>query len=121
MTRKCAITHKTFQTGNKVSHAHNKVRKRFLSNIQKTSRYSEILEQRIRFRATPKGLKTIERYGGIDAWLMRTKFSRLDDSLRPWKIRIQKRHGQKGNISTSQPQTEPPTDTEDHVSQTPSP
>ena len=40
MSRRCAITGKGVMTGNNVSHAHNKTRRRFLPNLQTTMLYS---------------------------------------------------------------------------------
>ena len=50
-------------TGNNVSHANNKTRRRFLPNIQETSVYSEALGRQIRVKVSTKGLKTIEHNG----------------------------------------------------------
>ena len=42
MARRCDSTGTGVQTGNNVSHAHNKTRRRFLPNIQKTSMLSDL-------------------------------------------------------------------------------
>ena len=56
MARKCMITGKTVQTGNNVSHANNKTRRRFLPNMQVATLFSEILGRGIQVR-----LRVIER------------------------------------------------------------
>ncbi|MCE2921746.1 MAG: 50S ribosomal protein L28, partial [Roseomonas sp.] len=43
MSRRCVITGKGVLTGNNVSHANNKTRRRFLPNLQESSFWSEIL------------------------------------------------------------------------------
>jgi large subunit ribosomal protein L28 len=77
-------------TGNNVSHANNKTRRRFLPNIQETSVYSEALRRQIRVKVSTKGLKTIEHNGGIDSWLLSIAPSKLDVNLRPLRAQVLK-------------------------------
>lgn len=90
MSRKCQVTGKTVMTGNNVSHAMNKTRRRFLPNLQDTSVYSEVLKRWVKIRATAAGLRTIEHKGGIDAWLQSTAKTKLDPKMRPVKAAIEK-------------------------------
>jgi large subunit ribosomal protein L28 len=90
MSRKCQVTGKKVMTGNKVSHAMNKTRRRFLPNIQDTSVYSELLKRWVKVRATAAGLRTIEHKGGIDTWLQNTAPTKLDPKMRPVKAAIEK-------------------------------
>ena len=77
MSRRCEITGKGVQSGNNVSHANNKTRRRFLPNIQDASMMSEILGTPITMRVTTNGIRTIEHNGGIDAYLLGTNTSKL--------------------------------------------
>ena len=70
MARRCAVTGKGVQTGNHVSHANNKSRRRFLPNLQQTSVFSEALGRNISIRVSTNGLRTIEHKGGLDAYLI---------------------------------------------------
>ena len=72
MPRKCALTGKTVLFGNNVSHAHNKTRRKFLPNLQKISFMSETLKKVFQLRVTPSGLRTVEKNGGLDAYLLKT-------------------------------------------------
>src|SRR3546814_1494829 len=72
MARRCAITGKGVQSGNNVSHANNKTRRRFLPNLQDTSLLSDALGQMVRLRLTVHALRTIEHNGGLDAYLLKT-------------------------------------------------
>ena len=90
MSRKCQVTGKKVMTGNNVSHANNKTRRRFLPNLQETSVYSEILKRWVKIRVTAAGLRTIEHKGGIDAWLQNTAPTKLDPKMRPVKAAIEK-------------------------------
>lgn len=77
MSRRCQITGKGVLTGNNVSHANNKSRRRFLPNLQETSLVSEILGASIRLRLCTRAIRTVEAKGGIDAFLLKTPNRRL--------------------------------------------
>ena len=68
----CHVTGKTFQSGNNVSHAVNKTRRRFESNLQNRKLFSKILGM-CSIRVTTNGLKTIESKGGLDSYLDQAK------------------------------------------------
>ncbi len=90
MARRCSITGKGVLTGNNVSHANNKTRRRFLPNLQETAVLSDALGQMVRLRVSTRGLKTIEHNGGLDAYLLGTNTSVLTDEARRLKKRVQK-------------------------------
>lgn len=90
MARRCSITGKGVQTGNNVSHANNKTRRRFLPNLQETSVLSDALGQMVRLKVSTRGLKTIEHNGGLDAFLLGTNDSRLTADARRLKKRVVK-------------------------------
>ena len=90
MARRCAITGTGVQTGNNVSHAHNKTRRRFLPNLQATSLYSEALGRTVRLRVTASAIRTIEHKGGLDAYLRDTPSDKLPADARRLKRRIVK-------------------------------
>ena len=91
MTRQCAISGKKAQSGHNVSHAQNKTKRRFLPNIQSVSLFSETLGYKVRLRATPRSVKTVEFQGGLDSWLAKKRLSQLQPALRQLKKRIEKR------------------------------
>ncbi|MBK67673.1 MAG: 50S ribosomal protein L28 [Rickettsiales bacterium] len=85
MTKRCAILGKGPMSGNNVSHANNKTRRRFLPNLQDVSLYSEALGRAIKLRVSMHGLRTVEHNGGIDQYVMKTAKTKLTDELRPYK------------------------------------
>ena len=89
MSRRCVITGKGVLTGNNVSHANNKTRRRFLPNLQETAVLSDALNQQVRLRVSTNGLKTIEHNGGIDAFLLSVTDSKLTTEARRLKRRIE--------------------------------
>ncbi len=91
MSRRCMITGKGPQSGNNVSHALNRTRRRFLPNIQDTSFFSETLERWVKVRVSARGMRTVEHKGGLDAYLTSTAKTKLDPALRPVKAEIEKK------------------------------
>ncbi|WP_337998033.1 50S ribosomal protein L28 [Oleispirillum naphthae] len=90
MARRCAITGKGVQTGNNVSHANNRTRRRFLPNLQETSLISEGLGVPVRLRLSTNGLRTIEHNGGLDAFLLSTADVKLPEEALKVKRRLKK-------------------------------
>ena len=68
MSRMCQVTGKRPLSGNNVSHAHNKTRRRFLPNLQFHKFWVESENKWIRLRVSAKGLRIIDK-NGIDAVL----------------------------------------------------
>ncbi|MEM7651488.1 MAG: 50S ribosomal protein L28 [Pseudomonadota bacterium] len=90
MSRKCMITGKAPMSGNNVSHALNRTRRKFMPNIQDTSVYSVALDRWVKVRVSTAGLRTIEHKGGFDAFLADTAKTKLDPKLRPLKAEVEK-------------------------------
>lgn len=90
MARRCSVTGKGVQTGNNVSHAHNKTRRRYLPNLQVTSVFSEALGRMVRLRLSTNALRTIEHKGGFDAFLSGAKATALPSDLRRLKKQVEK-------------------------------
>lgn len=78
-------------TGNNVSHAHNKTKRRFLPNLQSTSILSDTLNEMVRLRITPKAIRTIEHKGGLDAFLLGTPNRKLTLKAKQLKRRIERK------------------------------
>jgi large subunit ribosomal protein L28 len=90
MSRRCIITGKGVLTGNNVSHAHNKTRRRFLPNLQVSSVMSDALGEMVKMRISVNAIRTIEFKGGLDAFLLGTPNRKLTDEARRIKRRIEK-------------------------------
>ena len=72
MARVCQVTGKRPITGNKVSHAHNKSRRRFLPNLQYHRFWVESEDRWVRLRISSQGLRIIDKQG-IDVVLARLR------------------------------------------------
>ena len=88
MSRRCEMTGKGVLTGNNVSHANNKSRRRFLPNLQEQSLLSDVLGASIRVRLTTHALRTIEHNGGLDSFLLGTPNRNLPEEAQSLKRRI---------------------------------
>ncbi|MGB0681922.1 MAG: 50S ribosomal protein L28 [Magnetovibrionaceae bacterium] len=86
MARKCGLSGKGVMTGNNVSHAHNKTRRRFLPNLQQVSLLSDALGRSVRLKVSAAALRTVEHKGGLDAYLLDTR----DADLAPETLRIKR-------------------------------
>ncbi|MGI9501057.1 MAG: 50S ribosomal protein L28 [Geminicoccaceae bacterium] len=88
MARRCALTGKGVQTGNNVSHANNRTRRRYLPNLQQQRFYSETLGESIRLRVSTHALRTVEKRGGLDGFLLKASNTELSSELRRLKQRL---------------------------------
>ena len=88
MSRRCDLTGKGVLTGNNVSHANNKTRRRYLPNLQDASLLSETLGTSVRMRVSTNALRTIEHNGGLDAFLSSTPNRNLPEEAQSLKRRI---------------------------------
>ena len=85
MSRVCELTGKGPMTGNNVSHANNKTRRRFLPNLTEVTLGSDILDRRFRLRVSNAALRTVDHRGGLDAFMAKAKDAEL--SARALKIK----------------------------------
>lgn len=96
MTKTCLVTGKGVQTGNNVSKSNRKTRRRFMPNLQDVAIYSEILGQQVKMRITSHGLRTIEKNGGLDLYLLNTPVSKLTAGCKELRDRIMGAKAKKG-------------------------
>jgi large subunit ribosomal protein L28 len=90
MSRRCEVTGKGVLSGNNVSHANNKTRRRFLPNLQVTSLLSDVLGGPVRMRLSTRAIRTVEHKGGIDAFLLSKPNSKLTSECQALKRRIER-------------------------------
>jgi len=95
MARRCAVTGKGVLTGNNVSHANNKTRRRYLPNLQEASFFSDILGAPVRLRLTTNGIRTVEHNGGLDSFLLGTPDRNLPAEAITLKRRLEKAQARK--------------------------
>lgn len=79
MSRVCELTGKGPMTGNTVSHANNKSRRRFLPNLNEVSLASDTLGKTFTLRISAAALRSVDHRGGLDAFLAKAKDVELSD------------------------------------------
>jgi large subunit ribosomal protein L28 len=80
MSRRCELTGKGPMTGNNVSHANNKTRRRFLPNLNDVTLQSETLGRGFKLRISASALRSVDHRGGLDAFLAKAKDTDLSDN-----------------------------------------
>ncbi|MBV1896459.1 MAG: 50S ribosomal protein L28 [Rhodobacteraceae bacterium] len=86
MSRRCELTGTGPMSGNNVSHAKNRTRRRFLPNLNDVTLQSEILDRGIKLRITAAALRTVDHRGGLDAFLAKAK----DEDLSTNALKVKK-------------------------------
>lgn len=90
MSRRCELTGKGVMTGNNVSHAKNRTRRRFLPNLNDVTLLSETLGRGFKLRISAAALRTVDHRGGLDAFLAKAKDDELSDKALKIKKQIAK-------------------------------
>ena len=88
MSRKCELTGKSTLKGHKVSHANNKVKRKFLPNLKKVTFKSDILKRNIKLRVSNVALRTVDYKGGLDLYLKSVKSFKLSPKAKKLKNKI---------------------------------
>jgi len=91
MAKRCEISGTGVMSGNNVSHANNRTRRRFLPNLQVVSLMSEALNKIFKLKVCSKTLRSIEHNGGLDSYLEKTADAKLSDEAKKIKKSIAKK------------------------------
>jgi large subunit ribosomal protein L28 len=91
MARRCDLTGKGPQTGHKVSHSNRKSKRRFLPNLCNVTMMSDALGRSVRLRVSANALKSVDRRGGLDAFLIKAKDAELAPRVLDLKRQIVKK------------------------------
>jgi large subunit ribosomal protein L28 len=91
MSRRCELTGKGVLVGNNVSHANNKTKRVYRPNLQEVSLASEALGLDVKLRISMSALRTVDRIGGIDAYLLKARDNVLSDRALKLKRMIAKK------------------------------
>ncbi|EEB84383.1 MULTISPECIES: 50S ribosomal protein L28 [Roseobacteraceae] len=90
MSRVCELTGKGPMTGNNVSHAKNRTRRRFLPNLNDVTLQSESLGRSFKFRISAAALRTVDHRGGLDKFMAKAKDTELSGNALKVKKAIAK-------------------------------
>ncbi len=90
MARVCELSGKKVMTGNNVSHAKNRTKRKFLPNLNNVSLVSEKLDLTVRFKISANALRSVEHAGGLDNFLIKSKDNNLSPKAKKLKNKILK-------------------------------
>jgi len=93
MPRRCELTGKKVHAGQNVSHSNRKTKRTFAPNLQSTTLISEALGRRVRLRVSTRALRTVQKKGGLDAYLLETPEAKLAPEALALKRRLRRALG----------------------------
>ncbi len=91
MARRCELTGKTLLVGNNVSHANNKTKRVFRPNLQVISLASDSLKQTYKLKICMSALRTVDKLGGLDVYLLKAKDATLSTKALRLKRQVEKK------------------------------
>lgn len=86
MARQCELSGVKPIVGHKVSHSNVKTKRRFLPNLVNVTLRSETLGRDVSLRIAAKTLRTVDKHGGLDGYLAKSK----DDTLSAKALKIKR-------------------------------
>ncbi len=90
MSRRCELSGKGPMSGNNVSHAVNKTRRRFLPNLCNVTLHSDVLSRDVKARVSAHALRSVDHCGGLDVFLKKAKKEKLSLSMQRLRREILK-------------------------------
>ena len=99
MARRCELTGKAVLSGNNVSHANRRTKRRFLPNLCNVTLASDALKKRVRLTVSAQALRSVEHRGGLDAYLLKAGNEELSLKARRLKRDIAKMQSTQASAS----------------------
>ena len=90
MARRCELTGIGPMSGNNVSHAKNRTKRRFLPNLCNVTLHSDKLGQGFKFKVSASTLRTVDHIGGLDAFLAKADDAKLSTNALKVKRKLSK-------------------------------
>ena len=91
MSRRCELSGKAVMSGNNVSHANRRTRRRFLPNLCQVSLISDVLGRQVSLRVSAHALRSVEHNGGLDLFLLKASDDQLSARAQKLKREIVKK------------------------------
>ena len=95
MSRRCELTGKGVQVGHNVSHANNKTKRVYRPNLQVIDLASELLGNSYKLKIAMNTLRSVDKVGGLDPYLLKAKDSVLSTKALRLKRAIAKKAAEK--------------------------
>ena len=90
MSRTCELTGKKAMSGNNVSHAKNRTKRKFFPNLNNVTLTSEVLGRDFQLKVSASALRTINKVGGLDPFLRKSETDNLSSNAIKIKKDIEK-------------------------------
>ena len=90
MSRTCELTGKKAMSGNNVSHAKNRTKRKFFPNLNNVTLTSEVLGRDFQLKVSASALRTITKVGGLDPFLRKSATDNLSSNAMKIKKDIEK-------------------------------
>ena len=90
MSKICELTGKSVVAGNNVAHSNTKTKRRFQPNLQNVTLQSEALGRKLSLRVATSTLRTVQKLGGLDAFLLTTDDAKLPPRALQLKRSVQR-------------------------------
>ncbi len=100
MSKKCDLLNVGVATGNKVSHSNQKTRRRFLPNLKQISLKSDVLGVNLNLKIASSTLRTVNKYGNIDSFLVNFRFAKLSAIAQKLRKQIKKKLIKQNQLET---------------------
>ena len=94
MARRCELTGKGILVGNNVSHANNKTKRVYRPNLQTIALASELLGNSYKLRVCMNALRSVDKNGGLDPFILKSK----DSVLSPKALRLKRAIAKKASV-----------------------
>lgn len=88
MSQKCELSGVGVMYGNKVSHSQRKTRRRFEPNIKIVRFLSDLMGEQYRFKVNAKCIRSVEKTGGFDEYMLKVSDDILSDKAKVVKRKI---------------------------------
>ena len=90
MSRTCELTGKKAMSGNNVSHAKNRTKRKFFPNLNNVTLTSEVLGRDFQLKVSASALRTVTKVGGLDPFLKKAAIDDLSSNATKIKKDIEK-------------------------------
>ncbi|MDX2082796.1 MAG: 50S ribosomal protein L28 [Rickettsiales bacterium] len=91
MSRRCELLGVSVMSGNKISHSNRKTRRRFLPNLKTVSFKSDVLGVDLTLKVTAASIRTVNKYGNIDNFLINYRNAKLTESAKKIRLKIKRK------------------------------
>ncbi len=102
MSKKCELLAISVMSGNNVSHSNRKTRRKFYPNLKAVTFKSESLGVNLTLKIATSTLRTVNKYGSIDNFLVNYRFAKMTEKARNLRVKIKRKLIKEGKLEEVQ-------------------